>query len=93
MKIQLAKLIFLNNLSVMKAILDLLEFKLGKKSDDYKYAKKKVMDSTYKNLQGTFKTLTDEKILVRCECKSKLRQGYKDCKYCGGSGYRNEIKK
>ena len=90
MQIQIVKSIFLNALSTMKAILDLLEFKLGKKSDDYKYARKKVMDFTYKNLIKLFTALIDEKIIVKCECKAKLRQGYSDCRFCGGSGYRNK---
>ena len=90
MKAQITKLIFLNTLSVMKAELDLFEFKLGKKSDEFKYVKKRVMDLTYKGLKKLFKTLTDEKIIVRCECKAKLRQGYKDCPKCGGSGFRNK---
>ena len=74
----------------MKAELDLFEFKLGKKSDEFKYVKKRVMDFTYKGIKDLFKTLTDEKIIVRCECKAKLRQGYKSCPKCSGSGFRNK---
>ncbi len=89
MKIQIAKNIFHSNLSVMKKILDLGEFKLGKKSDDYKYFKKQVMDYFYKSMKKIFKQLEQSNILDKCDCKAKIRQGYSDCKYCGGSGYRN----
>jgi len=86
----LAKLIFLNALSTMKAELSLLEFKMGKKSPEYLYLRKSIMDFVYKGLKKLFKTLSDEKIIVRCECKAKLRQGYKSCLKCGGSGFRNK---
>ena len=89
MKIQFAKKIFLMNLSVMKQILDLGEFKLGKKSEDFKYFKKQVMNSFYKSMNKIFKELVNEKILMRCGCKAKIRQGYSDCPKCGGSGYCN----
>jgi hypothetical protein len=83
---QIAKAIFHNNLYIMKKILDLGEFKLGKKSDDYKYFKKEVMNSTYDSLKKLFKQLFDEKIIKKCNKKCNLRQGYSDCE-CGGSGY------
>ena len=87
--IQIAKTVFLNNVAGMKQILDLLEFKLGKKSPEFSYMKKQVMNSVYQNLKKTFKTLADEKILVRCKCKSNGRKGYSDC-LCGGSGFVNK---
>lgn len=90
MKIQIAKIMFLNSLSTMKAILDLIAFKVDKKSLDYKYYRKEIMNFTYGNLKKLFRTLSDEKIIVRCECKAKLRQGYSNCEFCGGSGYRNK---
>ena len=75
----------------MKKILDLLEFKLGKKTPDYLYAKKQVMDYFYEGLKGLFSTLEENKIIQPCECKARLRQGYKDC-ICGGSGFKNKVK-
>ncbi|GAG09422.1 unnamed protein product, partial [marine sediment metagenome] len=90
MRIQIAKNIFHVNLSVMKKILDLGEFKLGKKSDDYKYFKKQVMDYVYKSIKKLLKILAEDGLLEKCDCKAKIRQGYSDCKYCGGSGYRNK---
>jgi len=90
MKIQIAKIIFLEFLDVTKRILDLGEFKLGKKSDDYKYFKKQVFDYSYKGLTKIFKQLYDEKTIIKCPKKCKMRQGYSDCE-CGGSGYLNKI--
>jgi len=90
MKNQLAKLMFLNNLSVMKSILDLLEFKMGKKSDEYLYMKKQLMDYFYNSLKKSFLSLEEEKLIKRCPNKCSLRNGYSDCKYnCGGSGFIN----
>jgi len=90
MQTQLPKIIFLESLSIIKKILDLGEFKLGKKSDDYKYFKKQVFDYHYKGIKKIFKQLLDDKIIEKCKCKAKLRQGYSDCDLCGGSGYKNK---
>jgi hypothetical protein len=87
---QIAKLIFHNQLYIMKKILDLGEFKLGKKSDDYQYFKKEVMDYTYNGLKKLFKQLFDEKIIVKCSCDANLRHGYTDCDLCGGCGYKTK---
>ena len=87
-KIQVAKLIFLNNLSTMKSILDLIAFKTDSKSKEYAYYKKEIMSHTYKNLKKLFKTLAELSLIERCPNKCNLRQGYKKCK-CGGSGYIN----
>lgn len=93
MKIYLAKTIFLASLSIMKKILDLGEFKLGKKSEDFQYFRKQVMEYFYGGLKKLFKQLSEEDIIIKCDCKSKLRQGYSDCPLCGGSGYRNKENK
>ena len=90
MKLQITKLIFHTNLSIMKKILDLGEFKLGKKSEDYKYFKKQIMDYFYINMKKQFKIFLDEKIIEKCSCKTTIRQGYSDCKFCGGCGYKNK---
>lgn len=85
---QIAKAIFHKNLSIMKQILDLGEFKLGKNSEDFKYFKKQIMDDFYKGLQSLFKVMEDEKLVVRCPKKCSLRHGYSDCE-CGGCGFIN----
>ena len=86
---QIAKSIFLNNLQTMKSILSLLEFKLGKKTEDYLYAKQQIMEYTYKNLKKLFKQMEEEKLIERCSKKCNLKKGYSDC-LCGGSGYTNK---
>lgn len=75
-------------LSIMKKILDLGEFKLGKKTDDYKFFRREVMNTVYRSIKNTFNELKKQNILETCSCKSKMRHGYSDCPYCGGSGYK-----
>jgi len=91
-KIQVARLIFLNSLSTMKKLLDLMAFKLDKRTVDYKYIKSQIMDFTYNNLLKLFKSLTDENIITKCECGHSLRKGYSSCPKCGGCGFRNKEK-
>lgn len=90
MKIQIAKTIFLSFLSTMKGILNLAEFKFGKKSDDFKFFRKETFDCFYKELIKLFKHLETKKIIEKCTCSSNVRKGYSDCPYCGGSGYKNK---
>ena len=47
------------------------------------------MDFFFEGLKKLFKTLSDEKIITKCECKAKIRQGYTDCNFCGGCGFKN----
>lgn len=89
MKTQIAKTIFLQNLEIMKQILDLGEFKLGRKSDDFKYYKREVMDYFFDGMKKLFKQWEQEKLIEKCLCKARLRHGYSKCEFCGGSGYRN----
>ena len=89
MKLQLARELFLFCLTVMKGILSLMEFKMGKSSDDYKYYKKQVMDAFYNGMKDLFQRLVDDKIITKCSCGSKLRQGYQKCPDCSGCGFKN----
>jgi len=89
MRIQIAKHIFLAFLSIMKKILDLIAFKCDKKSDDYKFYKKQIMDYIYNGLRDLFKKLQSEGLIDKCSCGADLRNGYSDCQKCGGSGYKN----
>jgi len=92
-KIQIAKTVFLVNLDIMKKILDLGKYKLGKDSEDFIYYKQQVMEYTYNSLKKLFKLMVDEKLIERCHNKCSLRNGYSKC-VCGGSGYINtEVKK
>lgn len=92
MIMQLAKSIFQMNLKIMKQILSLGEFKLGKKSEEYKYFKSQVMDSFYTGIGDLFKYFYDNKLIEKCSCKANIRNGYSDCPLCGGSGYKNNEK-
>ncbi len=85
----IAEKLFLNCLNNMKQILDLGEFKFGKKSDEFKFYKKQVMDIFYKGLSETFKQLERENEIERCSCKASLRHGYTDCPKCHGAGHMN----
>jgi len=89
---QIAREIFLSTLDVMKKILCLAEFKLGKTSADYKYMKKEIMNVTYLHLNDLFMKFLKEGLLAKCECKAMLRQGYSPCKICSGSGFKNTDK-
>ena len=92
MKLQLARTIFLNALEVMKKNLDLVAFKFSKNSEDFRYFKKEIMDYTYNGLKKTFKQLEEQKIIIKCECGASLRNGWKSCESCGGSGFTNSEK-
>ena len=85
----IAEIVFLAELDIMKTILDLGEYKLGGDKNAYKYFKKTVMDSFYTKLQKMLAELEKEDILKKCSCKSNLRNGYTDCASCHGAGYVN----
>jgi len=91
-KSQIAKQIFLSSLGTMKSTLDLIAFKVDKKSEIYVFYKKEIMAYTYRNMIKLFKHLEENKIVEKCPNKCLLTQGYKKCK-CGGSGYINLIEK
>ncbi len=88
MKIQIAKLIFLEQLAIMKKLLDLLSYKYGKKSDEFLYMKKEIMNYIYQGMKRLFKKLEEEKIIAKCPKHTSLRKGFKECD-CGGSSYIN----
>ena len=89
MKIQLPKSIYLEQLGVMKQILNLAEFKFDKRTKEYLYFKSQVMDNFYNGLKNLFKKLEEEKIIEKCKCGNNVRHGYKQCS-CGGSGFINK---
>lgn len=89
MKINLAKEIYLSQLSVTKNLLDLLQLKFGKDSDEFKYLKKKTFDYTYNYLKKLFIKLETEKLIKKCPKNCSLRNGYTACEHCNGSGYCN----
>lgn len=90
MKLQIAREVFLFGLSVMKSILSLLEFKLGKNSEDYKYLKGQIMDFFYNGLLKLYKRLESDNSLEQCTCGAHIRLGYQKCDKCSGCGYKNK---
>jgi len=86
---QIPKIMFLNALNTMKKTLDLLEFKLQKDTPDFKYMKQQLMNFTYDGLKKTFKLLEQKKLVKKCTCGNKMRQGYASCPNCAGSEYTN----
>lgn len=73
-------------LSIMKSILSLAEFKLGKNSDDYKYFKSEVMNYTFNGLTKFYQDLLKQGYVKKCPNNCKIRQGFSKC-FCGGCGY------
>jgi hypothetical protein len=73
----------------MKELLDLIAIKADKKSSDYKFYKSKIMDFFYTDLEDDFRELAEDEFLEECECRSSLRNGWNECPYCSGAGYKN----
>lgn len=90
MNTEIIKEIFWLCLGIMKSILSLAEFKLGKNSDDYIYFKSQVMSAFYDNLTRFYQNLLKKGILERCPNNCKIRHGFSKCE-CGGSGYIKKI--
>ena len=87
-QVQISKMIFERQLTIMKEILRMGEFKFGKKSEEYKFFKEKVMDAVYVGTRVLFKDLEKEGVVETCSCKGTLRDGYQDCRFCSGCGYK-----
>jgi hypothetical protein len=88
MNIQIARTIYLTQLNILKKILDLLQLKFGKESDDFKYLKSQIFNYFYSDMDKLFKQMENDKIIKRCPKKCSIRHGYTDCQ-CSGSGYIN----
>jgi hypothetical protein len=87
---QLAKAIYLRHMSAMKAILNLGEMKFGgRDSSAYKLYKKFVMDEFYVAMTDCFSALEQSGVLQKCPCGTTIRNGYKTCPKCSGSGWCN----
>jgi len=90
---QLAKTLYLENMSSMKQVLKLGEFKMGgRDSQEYKYFKSVVMDKFYLPMLAFFEHLESLGLLEKCSCGTSIRKGYKTCQKCNGSGYCNTKK-
>ena len=90
MKTEIIKQVFWLCLGIMKNILSLAEFKMGKKTDEYKYFKKEVMNFVYDGLSRFYEDLLKQEIVRKCNCGATIRRGYSSCKSCGGSGYKSK---
>ena len=88
MKIQIARSIYLGQLTTMKKLLDLMAFKMDRRTKDFEYTKSQIMDYFYNGIAKLFKKMEEEKIIKKCSCKHSLRKGYSTCS-CGGSGWIN----
>lgn len=87
---QLAKAIYLRNMSGMKEILNMGEFRIGnRESKEYKFFKKVVMDEFYNAMTDLFAKLEGRGVLMKCPCGTSIRQGYKPCSRCNGAGHCN----
>lgn len=86
---QIAREIYLSNLKVMKKVLDLVELAMDKRTKQWKYVRSQIFNFFYDELKSNFNTLADVKIIKKCDCGANLRQGFKQCPKCGGSGYCN----
>ena len=87
--VQVGKIIFERQLSIMKQILRMGEFKFGRDTEQYKFFKEKVMDSVYIGTRVLFKDLEKEGVLKVCDCKGNVRDGYSGCSFCSGCGFCN----
>lgn len=89
----LSKAIFETQLSIMKSILRLMEFKFGgRESEQYRYAKEQAMNYFYNNTKKLFEQLVSEGTVERCVCGANIRHGWTSCESCSGSGFRDRIK-
>ncbi len=87
-KIQIARDIYLSSLDTMKKVLDLMSFKIDRRTKDFQYARSQIMDITYNNLNKLFRKLEQKGLIKKSKCRHSVRGGYKNC-LCGGSGYCN----
>ena len=87
-KMQLAGTIYLEQLNTTKKILDLLQLRFGKESEEFKYLKKMLFDYFYIDIKKLFMKLESEKLIKKCPKSCSIRQGYTSCE-CNGSGYIN----
>lgn len=87
MKANIIKKLYWENLTVMKKVLSLYEYKAGKDSEEYKFFKQQVMDFFFLELNKFYKELMKEGSISKCDCGASIRRGYSSCVKCGGSGY------
>lgn len=90
--VNLSKSIFLMQLDIMKSVLKLMEFRFGgREGEPYKYVKEQIMNFFYEGLKKFFQNGIKNGTFERCSCQSNLRQGFKKCEFCGGSGFCDKV--
>lgn len=92
MSINILKRVYWLSLTIMKKVLSLYEYKVGKNSEEYRYFKKEVMDYFYIELNKFYQDLLKQGLVEKCSCDAKIRKGYSNCESCGGSGYKDKDK-
>ena len=86
---QLPKSVYLRLMASMKEILNLGEIKFGdRRSEQYKYFKKVVMNQFYEGMTDIFSTWERAGIVEKCPCGTSIRNGYKPCEDCHGASFR-----
>ena len=91
-EVQLARDLFVKQISAMKDALTMGEFKFGgKENDGYKFYKRNIMDQFFGPMIDFFKELEEKGVIVRCDCDADInkRNGYKTCPHCHGASYKN----
>ena len=88
-EIQIGKVHYLCMLSIMKKTMDLVELAMDKRTKQWKYVRSQLFDFFYEEIEKELKYFTDNKLIKKCDCGANLRQGFKKCPKCGGSGYCN----
>lgn len=87
---QIARAVYLRNMAGMKEILNMGEFRIGdRKSKEYKFFKKVVMDEYYNAMTELFTKFSERGVLQKCTCGTDIRDGYKPCPLCNGAGHCN----
>jgi hypothetical protein len=87
---QVAKAIFLREITGMKNILNMGEFRIGNRnSSEFKYFRKVVMDEYYQAMIDLFTKLQTKGVLKKCQCNADIREGYDACPLCNGAGWCN----
>lgn len=86
---QIAAKIYIGNMNTLKKILNLTAYKLGRKSDEYKYFREQIFDIFYNELKNLFIQMEKASLIIKCECNANIRKGYTKCDKCHGCGYKN----
>lgn len=88
---ELARIIYRNQMDIMKYTLNLEEQKYaekGRHDEKYKFFKKQLMDRTYSKLRELFASLEKLGFIEKTEYEEDVKHGYQPTE-SGGSGYVN----